>query len=67
MRIVILLLTLVTLTACGPKVVGRVTDDLKVQFSDGTIGACEFDNQPVPGDKVIMTSDGTRCHDVGSK
>ena len=61
--IAVLLLLLAVLTACGPKVVGHVTEDLKLQFNDGVIGACVFDNQPVAGDKVVMTEAGL-CHDV---
>ena len=63
MKILVLFVSIVCLTACGPKVVGHVTEDLKLQFNDGVIGACVFDNQPVAGDKVVMTEAGL-CHDV---
>ena len=61
--IAVLLASLAILTACGPKVIGHVTPDLKVEFKDGVMGACIFDNEPVAGDKVTMTDAG-QCHDV---
>lgn len=66
MKIIVLVIASALLTACGPKVVGHVTDELKVEFNDGVVGACAFDNQPIAGDRVTFNPDGT-CHDEGKK
>lgn len=63
MKAVLMLTAILSLAACSHKMHGTVTDDLKVRFSDGVIGACVFDNEPHPGDLVTMNDDG-RCHDV---
>lgn len=60
---VVALLLLAVACTRSHKLHGRVTNELKVQFDDGVVGSCVFDNDSHPGDEVTMNDDGT-CHDV---
>jgi len=67
MKLASILMCLLFLAACSrPAMHGRVRDDLKVDFGDGVVGTCVFDNEPHAGDAVTMSDDG-RCHATPQK
>jgi hypothetical protein len=62
-KLATVLILLLMLAACSkPKMKGKVLDDMRVDFGDGVIGSCVFDNEPHPGDKVTVNDADGKCH-----
>jgi hypothetical protein len=62
MKLATLLICALLLVGCSRhEMKGRVIEGSKVDFGDGVIGTCVFDNEPHLGDKVTVSKDG-RCH-----
>jgi hypothetical protein len=62
MKLAPLLALILLLSACSHKMHGTVMDDGKVDFGDGVVGTCVFDNQPQPGDAVTVNDKDGKCH-----
>lgn len=68
MKTILAIALLIFFVGCGKQeIVGRVTEDGQVTFAHGT-GGCFFDNDPRPGDDVVISDKKTgTCHAIPHK